>query len=113
MAQRRAPYRVETVRGTEIRASGRTLVPVARIVSATSHRATVRQHAVEARGAGIARVRPLHLIELQGDHGVVLPIEDLTARTIAAMLLAAAAVAFVSLVLIVMNRFAASSRRAD
>lgn len=112
MAQRRAPYRVETVRGTAIRVSGRTLVPVARVVSAASHRATVRERAVEGRGAAIVRVRPLHLIELQGDHRAVLPIEDLTARTIAAILLAAAAVACLSLVLIATNRFAASSRRA-
>jgi hypothetical protein len=110
MAQRRAPYRVETVRGTPIHVSGRTLVPVARVVSATSHHATIRRQTVEARGAGVVRVRPLHLVQVwEGDHGV-LPVPDVTARTIAAMLLAGLAIALVSLVLIVANRLTAPSR---
>jgi uncharacterized spore protein YtfJ len=110
MAHSGVPYRLETIRGTPIRALGRTLVPVARVTSVTRHGATIRARAVEGRGAGYVRVRPLHVIEMGGDRNVILPIRDLTARTIAAMVLAAAAIALVSFVLIVVNRLAASSR---
>ncbi len=110
MAQSRAPYRLETVRGTPFRVLGRTLVPVARVTSATSHRATIRQRTIECRGSGIVRVRPLHVVEVQEGNDTILPVQDVTARTITAMLLVAAAIALVSLVLIAANRLTASSR---
>ena len=110
MTQSGIPYRLETIRGTPIRVLGRTLVPVARVVSATRHRATIREHAVGGRGSGYVHVQPLHVIEMRGDRDLILPIRDLTARTVAPMVLAAAVISLVSFILIAANRLAASSR---
>jgi len=113
MPQRRIPYRLETVRGTPIHVLGRTLVPVARVLSVTRPSATIHERGVEGGGLGVACVRPLRVVEVSGDQERVLPIQDLTARTIAAMALVAAAIALVSLVLIVTNRRTASGRGTD
>jgi hypothetical protein len=101
---------VETLRGTPIHTMGRTLVPVARVISTATHRATIRQHTVEGKGSAIVQVRPLQLIELRRDQDIVLPIQDLTARTIIAMALMAVAIALVSVAFIAANRLTASSR---
>ena len=110
MTHNRSPYQVHTVRGTPIHALDRTLVPVARVISATRHRATIRERAIEGRGSAIVRVRPLHVIEAHGDSNTVVPILDVTAHIIAAMVLAATGVALISLALIVANRLTASNR---
>jgi hypothetical protein len=110
MTQSGIPYRLETIRGTPIRVLGRTLVPVARVISVTRHRATIREHAVGGRGSGYVLVQPLHVIDVHGDRDLILPIPDLTARTVACMALTAAVISLVSCILIAANRLAGSSR---
>ena len=49
---------VKTVRGTPIRAHGRTFTPVARVTSAVKHRATIGADKIEGSGWGFAHTYP-------------------------------------------------------
>ena len=58
-----SPLQVKTLRGTPIKVYGRTLTPIARVLSAVQHRATIRADHVEASGWGFARTTPIALVE--------------------------------------------------
>ena len=88
--QSSSPFQVRTVRGTPIQVYGRTLTPVARVVSVAKHRGTIRQGQVEGAGGGVAYVRPLALIEAddpsaQDGEGRTVPIPDTTATVLRQM----------------------------
>ncbi len=99
----KSPYRREVVHGTPIHALDHMLIPVARIVSLTHHRATIGDHKIEGTGAGLVRVQPLHVIDVREGENRVLPVKDVTAEVIGHMALAAAIISLVSLILIVAN----------
>jgi len=61
-----SPIQIKTMRGTPIEVDGRTLTPVARVISGVRHRATINADHVEGSGWGFARTQPIALIEEQG-----------------------------------------------
>jgi hypothetical protein len=85
-----SPFQVKKVRGTPIQVHGRTLTPVARVVSAVQHRGTIRQGQIEGMGWGMAYVQPLAVIEsedplAQDGDGRMVPIPDATATVLRQM----------------------------
>ena len=85
-----SPLQVKTVRGTPIQVYGRTLTPVARVVSATKHRGTIRRGQIEGAGWGVAYVQPLAVLEADDlsaqDADVrTVPIPDATATVLRQM----------------------------
>ena len=103
MTPRGSPV-ARTVRGTPRRVQGRTLTPVARVISRVDHRGTVGTGGIAGQGGGLVIVRPLALIEERDGGEHTWPIRDRTAVVLWQMLLAAALVAAASLVLIWVNR---------
>jgi hypothetical protein len=87
----KSPLQVKTVRGTPIDVYGRTLTPVARVLSAVRHRATIRQDGYEGSGWGAAWVVPLALIEREGGSTHTLVIPNVTATVLRQMALVALA----------------------
>ncbi len=85
----KSPLQVKTVRGTPIQVYGRTLTPIARVVSAVRHRATIRQDGYEGSGWGAVWVVPLALVEREGasTHTTVIP--NVTATVLRQMALVA------------------------
>ena len=85
-----SPFQVKRVRGTPIQVFGRTLTPVARVVSAAKHRGTIGRGQFEGAGWGMAYVQPLAVIESvdplarDGD-GRTVPIPDATATVLRQM----------------------------
>jgi hypothetical protein len=73
-----AHWKSETVRGTPIEAYGRTLTPVARVLSAVQHRATITADRADSYGWGIAVTQPLYLVEERDGTTRTHPIPDPT-----------------------------------
>jgi hypothetical protein len=80
---------VKTVRGTPIKAQGRTFTPIARVTSAVRHRATIGVDQIEGSGWGFAHTLPIALE--QQDNGIThtLPIPDRTRTVLGQMALVA------------------------
>ena len=85
------PLQVKTVRGTPIRVYGRTLTPVARVVSAVRHRATIRAQSYDGVGWGAAWVEPLAVIEQDGSRTRTVLIPNVTATVLRQMAVVALA----------------------
>lgn len=98
------PFVARTVRGTPRRAHGRTLIPVARVISRVEHQGTVGTGGISGQGGGLAMVRPLALLEVRDGEERTWPIRDLTSLVLRQMVLAATLVAVASLALILVNR---------
>jgi uncharacterized spore protein YtfJ len=81
----KSQLQVKTVRGTPIRAYGRTLTPVARVVSAVRHRATIRAKSYDAVGWGAAWVEPLAVVEQDGSRVRTVLIPNVTATVLRQM----------------------------
>jgi hypothetical protein len=84
-----SPLQAKTVRGTPIKAYGRTLTPVARVTSSVRHRATIHADRVEGSGWGFARTQPTALIEERNGATHVYRIPDRTRTVLGQMALAA------------------------
>ena len=84
-----SPLQVKTIRGTPIRVYGRTLTPVARVLSAVRHRATSGAETIEASGWGFARTLPIALVEERNGKEKALPIPDRTRTVLGQMALVA------------------------
>jgi hypothetical protein len=100
------PVKVSIIRGSPIRTLDRTLVPLARLVSAHGHRGIVRGDSVEGTGWRAEFVRPLAVVEDRGGTAHVLPIPDKTSTVLWQMALVAFVVPIMAAVLIVANRLA-------
>jgi uncharacterized spore protein YtfJ len=88
----KSPLQIKTVRGTPIRAYGRTLTPVARVVSAVGHRATIRAKSYGGAAWGAAWVEPLAVIEHDGSRVRTVLIPNLTGTVLRQMAVMALAV---------------------
>lgn len=80
---------VRTVRGTPIRAQGRTFTPIARVTSAVKHRATIGADKIEGSGWGFAHTCPVALEEEREDAILTHPIPDRTRTVLGQMALTA------------------------
>ena len=102
--QARQAFKIETVRAKPITVFGRTLTPVARVISVLGHRGTIRQTRIEGRGWGAVLVQPWAVIEMRDGVERVLPIKDITRSVLCQMGLVALVVPLVALVLIAAGR---------
>jgi uncharacterized spore protein YtfJ len=84
-------FQIRTVRGDPYQVGGRTLVPVARIVSFGKARATVGANRIGGWGGGFAWVRPLALLEQIPEGERRVPIRDSAAPALRVMFGAAVA----------------------
>jgi hypothetical protein len=84
-----SPLQVKTVRGTPIDVCGRTLTPVARVISAVQHRATIGAGQVEGSGWGFAHIQPIALTEEQAGTTRTHRIPDQTRTVLGQMALVA------------------------
>ena len=81
----KSPFQIKTVRGTPIRVYGRTLVPIARVVSLVQHRATIREAECQGMGWGAVWVRPLAVVEHDGHRARTVSIPNVTATVLRQM----------------------------
>jgi hypothetical protein len=84
-----SPLQVKTIRGTPIHARGRTFPPVARVLSAVQHRATIRADSIEGSGWGFAHTQPLAVVEERNGERHTHPIPDRTRTVLGQMALVA------------------------
>lgn len=82
-------FRTARVRGEPYHVAGRTLVPVARVVTYGQARATVGTYRLAGRGRGWAHIRPLAIVEKTTGGERRIPIRDATAQSVACMAIAA------------------------
>lgn len=80
------------VRGRRLEVEGRDLVPVAQETIGVWRKATIGSDHLSARGGGFVRVRPLGLVERQGEEERFFPIPDRTGHMLRGLLLAAVVV---------------------
>jgi len=66
--------RVKTVRGDAYSIGGRSLIPVARIVSFGKARATVGSHQIAGQGGGFVWIQPLAVVEATSAGELRIPI---------------------------------------
>ena len=100
------PVSVSIVRGSPIHVLDRTLVPVARLVSAHGHHGVIHMQSVEGMGWRVRFVRPLAVLEDRAGTARVLPIPDRTRAVLWQMAFVAVVVPILAIVLIVANRAA-------
>lgn len=81
----KGPLQIRTARGTPIHVYGRTFVPIARVISLVKHRATVRKTGYEAAGWGAMWVKPLAVVEHDGDETHTMLIPNVTATVLREM----------------------------
>ena len=86
------PWRIERVRGEPYRIGGRTLTPVARVITFGQARATVGSHRTGGWGMGFAHVTPLAIVEENEQGERVIPLRSDSDRAVNKMLGAAIAV---------------------
>jgi len=80
---------VKTVRGTPILAQGRTLTPVARVLSVVRHQATIGAVQIRGSGWGFAHTQPIALTEERDGATYTYPIPDQTRTVLGQMALVA------------------------
>lgn len=85
------PFRVQTVQGEPYDVLGRSLVPVARIVSFGKGRASIRRDRVRGWAGGFCQVLPLAVIEESEQGERYIAISDSTGTVLRGILAAAAA----------------------
>lgn len=89
---KRSPLRTRTVRGEPYRVSGRTLVPVARIVSFGQAKGLIGKDRVSGRGAGLVFTSPLAVEVESADGKRRVAIKDTAAAALRGMFLATAVI---------------------
>jgi hypothetical protein len=94
------PVITEHVYGRPIQVYGRTLTPVARVISMVRHRGTIRERRIEGVGGGVVSIQPARIIEEHAGRVSTLAIRDSTASMIRYMALAAVIVPLLALALI-------------
>jgi hypothetical protein len=97
------PVRVTVIQGDPISVYGRTLTPVAKIVSGGGHEGTVREHRVEGWGWAFAHIKPLHIIEERNGETDKLLIPDATGEALRKMAILSVVVTVVSMILILVG----------
>jgi hypothetical protein len=86
------PYRWQTVRGEPRTVAGRRLTPVARLISYSRGRGTLRQKSISGWALGFARVVPLGVVVETGGQEEWIAVRDATASALRRMMLTAAAI---------------------
>lgn len=81
----KSPLQIKTVRGTPIRVYGRTFVPIARVVSLVKHQATIRETGYQGVGWGAVWVKPLAVVEHDGNRARTMSIPNVTATVLRQM----------------------------
>lgn len=99
-----SPLQIRTVRGTPIRVYGRTFVPVARVISLVKHRATIRKTGYDAAGWGAVWVKPLAVVEHDGDEAHTMLIPNVTATVLRQMATVALALPVLCLAVVSLAR---------
>lgn len=84
-----SPLQVKTIRGTPIKAQGRTFTPLARVTAAVQHHATIRADQIEGSGWGLAHTLPVALVEERNGTTRTHPIPDQTRTVLGQMALTA------------------------
>jgi len=98
-------FRAETIRGEPYHVSGRTLVPVARIVTFGKAQATIGAGRVSGWGGGFVRITPLAVVEETAGGERTVPVVDATARALWRLLgVAASLTLFLALVRCLVSR---------
>ena len=102
------PFLWRTVQGEPCTVAGRTLTPVARVISYGRGRGTLRQDSISGWATGFVRVKPLGMmVEADGQEEWV-AVYNSTASALRRMVLAGAAI---TLLLAVMRRLARRCRQ--
>lgn len=104
MIDRQGPLRMRIIHGEPVHVLGRTLTPIARIISGGEHEGTVRPGHVNGEGWAMASIKPLKVIEECDGRTRTLPIPDVTGEALRRMLIISVVVAVVSTVFIIINR---------
>jgi len=76
------PLRVKTVRGEAYSIGGRSLIPVARMVSFGKARATVGSHQISGQGGGFVWIQPLAIVEVAPEGERRIPIAGATSAAV-------------------------------
>ncbi|MBN1934973.1 MAG: hypothetical protein JW934_09930 [Anaerolineae bacterium] len=98
------PIRLSVVYGEPIQMRGRTLTPVARVISGGSYAGTVREHGIEGRGWAAQIIRPIKVIEERDGEARTLVIPDITRKALSKMAIVSVAIAVVSIIVILVVR---------
>jgi hypothetical protein len=86
------PFRWQTVRGEPRTVAGRRLTPVARLISYSRGRGTLRQRSLSGWALGFVRVMPLGVVVETGGQEEWVPVHDATAAALRRTVLIAAAI---------------------
>lgn len=92
---RPGPFRIETVQGEPYHVDGRTLTPVARVVSYGKAKGTIGTNQIGGWGFGFARVIPQAVLEKTDDGERAIAIVDITAEALRGMFVTALAITVV------------------
>ena len=98
------PFHIETVQGTPVRVYGRTLTPVARVISTSQRQGMVGEDKVEGSGGGLLLVQPVQVLEDRDGEVSAIPIVNVTSALLRQMAIVAAAVPIVGLFLVLASR---------
>jgi hypothetical protein len=101
-------FRWQTVRGEPRTVAGRRLTPVARLISYSRGRGTLRQNSLSGWALGIVRVVPLGVVVENDGQEEWVAVHNATAAALRPMMLTAAAV---TLLLAAVRRLARGRRR--
>ena len=94
------PVRISIIHGEPITVYGRTLTPVAKIISGGDHQGTIRARQINGSGWAFACVKPSHIIEQRNGETVKIPIPDVTREVLSKIAILSAIVAVVSIVFV-------------
>ena len=86
------PFRWQTVRGEPRTVAGRRLTPVARLISYSRGRGTLRHDSISGWALGCVRVLPLGVVVETGGQEGWIPVRDATAAALSRMVTVAAAI---------------------
>jgi hypothetical protein len=86
------PYRRQVVRGEPYNVAGRSLTPLARLVSYARGRGTLHQDRLSGWALGLVRVMPLGMLVETNAREEWIPVHDATAPALHRMALAAAGI---------------------
>ena len=99
------PLTIRKVEGSSREVYGRTLTPVAQVLSFVRHKGTIRESAVEGAGWGLAWSKPCEIVEERDGEVRVLPIPDVTGTAVRQMALVALAVPMLAMALVLLARW--------
>lgn len=102
------PVRWQTVRGEPRTVAGHRLTPVARLISYSRGRGTLRQQSISGWALGFVRIVPLGVVVETGGQEQWISVRDATAAALRRMMLATAAI---TLLLAAVRRLARRHRQ--